>query len=276
MPAAALPAHSPVRAYDPWFAATAVTVPGTKSHAEQVRRELQALLSGLAGAARVEALVRLEHLLHTARTDHIWALLRDAEGQPFDSWEAFCVSPVPHGLGLPVGVLAALLDERHDPAVQARLALQRLGGRRLQRQGVNVTRRAPRYGANGKFAGSLPAAVACATAAALLPVAPGRLKASNNTDYLLARMARDCPELVERLAQGEYPSVHAAAVAAGIIPRLVNCRPTPESFAFTALRYLSSDDRESLIGYLKHPETLPPPRRGQGRAPSLAVPAAAA
>jgi hypothetical protein len=41
-------------------------------------------------------------------------------------------------------------------------------------------------------------------------------RGSNNADYLTARIARDRPDVLERMKAGEFKSVRAAAVEAGI------------------------------------------------------------
>jgi hypothetical protein len=49
-----------------------------------------------------------------------------------------------------------------------------------------------------------------------------RIESSNkeygtSADYLLARIERDTPEILEKYKQGEFPSVRQAAIAAGIV-----------------------------------------------------------
>jgi hypothetical protein len=43
------------------------------------------------------------------------------------------------------------------------------------------------------------------------------LKEKRDSSYLTARIARDCPEVLEKMKTGKYPSVRAAAKAAGIL-----------------------------------------------------------
>lgn len=59
--------------------------------------------------------------------------------------------------------------------------------------------------------------------------------------YLAARLKRDFPEIAERLANGEFRSVRAAAIAAGIITPL-----TPLEQILKLLPKLSEDDRAEL------------------------------
>jgi hypothetical protein len=44
-----------------------------------------------------------------------------------------------------------------------------------------------------------------------------KAKAGNRSDYLVARIARDRPDILERMKAGEFASVREAARAAGII-----------------------------------------------------------
>jgi len=38
-----------------------------------------------------------------------------------------------------------------------------------------------------------------------------------NADYLTARIARDCPDILDRMKEGDFPSVRAAATEAGLV-----------------------------------------------------------
>jgi len=62
------------------------------------------------------------------------------------------------------------------------------------------------------------------------------VKGGNSTDYTLRRLARDCPEMLDRIESGEL-SVNAAAIAAGI--RKVD---TPDEKALKALRKADNPD----------------------------------
>jgi hypothetical protein len=43
------------------------------------------------------------------------------------------------------------------------------------------------------------------------------VKGSGGQKYLVARIARDRPDVLERMKQGEFLSVRQAAIAAGIV-----------------------------------------------------------
>lgn len=119
--------------------------------------------------------------------------LVDKHGKPFKSFADFCKTPSPWGLGY---------DERIIIAIQ-----QEANRERSIQEIIDETR-------------------------PLLDVGPPTLQEvdivgqSNNKspaergscrDYWVARMKRDRPDLIERLEEGEFPSVRAAAIEAGIV-----------------------------------------------------------
>jgi hypothetical protein len=61
-----------------------------------------------------------------------------------------------------------------------------------------------------------------------------------SSDYLLRRMLRDCPEYVARYERGEFPSVRAAAIAAGIVKV-----PSAEEKAVKAFR--KAQDQQAVL-----------------------------
>jgi len=66
-------------------------------------------------------------------------------------------------------------------------------------------------------------------------------KGSNNAVRLTARLKRHHPDIAERLAAGEFKSVRAAAIAAGIVTP-----PTPLDRLRTAWRKASADERQQF------------------------------
>ena len=64
-------------------------------------------------------------------------------------------------------------------------------------------------------------------------------------DYLLARLERDRPEVLAELRAGKHKSVHAAALAAGLIKAPVKLSAIDK--ARRALSALSEDDRHRLF-----------------------------
>ena len=77
---------------------------------------------------------------------------------------------------------------------------------------------------------------------------PASAQGGSDPEYLTARIARDRPDILDKMRQGEYPSVRAAAVDAGIVkPRkqfTVGSSTTPEAFAGSLWEKL---DEEFLV-----------------------------
>jgi hypothetical protein len=73
-------------------------------------------------------------------------------------------------------------------------------------------------------------------------------------EYLAARLARDHPEILERVKAGEFPSMRAAAVAAGIVkPRkqfTVGHSTDPQDFAIKLSDELDHDFLVQLVAAL--------------------------
>ena len=65
------------------------------------------------------------------------------------------------------------------------------------------------------------------------------------SEYLAARLARDNPDILERVKAGEFPSMRAAAVAAGIVKARqsfsMTASTTPEAFGDTLLQKLDPE-----------------------------------
>ena len=68
-------------------------------------------------------------------------------------------------------------------------------------------------------------------------------RGGNDTSYTLRRLARDAPEMLEKIEAGEL-SVNAAAIQAGI-----RKKPTPEEICVKA--FWKCTDKESMIERLR-------------------------
>lgn len=81
-----------------------------------------------------------------------------------------------------------------------------------------------------------------------------RASSSVDSEYLAARIARDRPDILEKMREGEYPSVRAAAVDAGIVkPRkqfTVGPSTTPDAFAGALWEKLDEDFLAQVIAIL--------------------------
>ena len=77
---------------------------------------------------------------------------------------------------------------------------------------------------------------------------------SNAADYWVARLARDFPEIHERMQRGEFKSVAEAAKAAGIYPerpRRIAASPDKGRMAQSLIQAYGLDGCEELIGVLR-------------------------
>ena len=143
--------------------------------------------------------------------------LQDEQGEPFRTFEAFCVARSPFGLGYDPSILRRIIDERESAqarAMEPKIVRDEAG---RQVKGSNTT---------------------------------NSIEGDRGADYLTARIARDRPDILERMKIGEYTSVRSAALEAGIVKPRVSVATNPESFARAALKYLDEDQVERLIELL--------------------------
>lgn len=71
-------------------------------------------------------------------------------------------------------------------------------------------------------------------------------KGGTSADYLTARIKRDRPDIADRMQRGEFRSVRAAAIEAGLV-----ARPDPMQQARRAFERLQPEDREEFIQWLQ-------------------------
>jgi len=155
--------------------------PGTRPWATAVRwRAHNALKDERSKAKHLAVLLGLlrEHKGH--------AVLNGADGEPFASFEDFCQAPMPFGLGYDIAAIERIIEERKSAEARAERA------RPLA---------APGEIGNGRGRGE--------------HATPTRR--GTDPDYLTARIARDRPDILERMKAGEYRSVRAAARDAGLV-----------------------------------------------------------
>ena len=72
--------------------------------------------------------------------------------------------------------------------------------------------------------------------------------------YLTARLRRDCPDIADRLDAGEFPSVRAAALEAGIVKPSFQCPTDPDKAARRILRHFQGDRLAALLSKLTSEE----------------------
>jgi hypothetical protein len=128
------------------------------------------------------------HMILLRDNEH-WRELSDAKGVPFPSWEDFCRSSEPFGLGLATRQVEAVLTETDDKVTVAAVLARHGGDRKSEKAKKHQPDKRkvdPEYG--------------------------------NSRDYALARLRRDRPDLAARAEAGEL-SPHAAAIEAGFRKR---------------------------------------------------------
>lgn len=84
--------------------------------------------------------------------------------------------------------------------------------------------------------------------------------AGNSQAYLLRRLARDAPDVLERVKAGEFKSARAAAIEAGIIRPVPTVRlvDDPERVAAAIRKHWSSDRIAALLQALSSSPSQPP------------------
>jgi hypothetical protein len=156
---------------------------------------------------------------HAIREHEGWKSLEDDQGRTFRSFEAFCTHRKPLGLGhSPDDIEQIIRERKRAEAAAARArevgALASVGRpSRSERNvdNVNITTRG-----------------------------------GNDQDYLSRRLLRDHPDIFERLEQGEFPSVRAAAVAAGIVKK-----PTALDALKVAWRKAREGERQKFLAWIE-------------------------
>lgn len=140
----------------------------------------------------------LEACITNLRESDRYRRLDDEFGHPFRNWQHFCTTKQPRGLGMSAEAIDFIIGERKSAQELALKAVP-----------LKV------HGVNQHEAGGVDDVKSSKTP---------EIKGGNATDYLSRRIARDAPEVLERMKAGEFPSVRAAAVEAGIIkvPTLVH------------------------------------------------------
>jgi hypothetical protein len=76
------------------------------------------------------------------------------------------------------------------------------------------------------------------------------LKRGDDAEYLTRRIARDRPDILERMKAGEFTSVRAAALEAGIRKRTIQHGPAPADWARAARKHLTPEEIQELIDLL--------------------------
>ncbi len=193
--------------------------PGSKYWSIAVREQIRAYLQDAKQSVNhlessIGAMIRFEG----------WRVLTDAIDTPFTSFEAFCRHRYPWGLGYDPTALDALIAERTRKQSPAEMA-----------ETPKAIRPEGRPGDTSNCVDN--------TVSAQGP----------DAEYLTARIARDAPDVLDRMKAGEFASVRAAASAAGLVkPRISISLTDPCAAARSISRRSDRDFISELIAELHH------------------------
>ena len=160
---------------------------GSRSWAIAVRNKAQSFLYDERSSAR-----HLKGMIDLLAEHHGYRSLDDQDGSLFPTFEAFCRARPPFGLGYDLDALNTIIEERKSAQARAQ-APKPLGAHRRPTNDERENRGVDNTSNRG-----------------------------DSADYLTARIARDHPVVLERMRAGEFSSVRAAALEAGIVRRRVS------------------------------------------------------
>lgn len=150
-----------------------------------------------------------------------WSALRDGLRRPYASLQAFCIAPFPWGLEYSFELIDGVIHERKTA--------QAVAGKASPIGGPGGDRRSEGFqvdNINLKLNGTDP-------------------------NYLAARIARDRPDIHEKMKAGAYRSVRQAALEAGIVKPTFTCPADPDAAARTIKRHFDTEQRLRLIELLQ-------------------------
>jgi Arc/MetJ-type ribon-helix-helix transcriptional regulator len=220
--------------------------PGSHEWAVAMRREIQSALKEAKTSSEY-----LQSLLRLMEQHRGYRALDDPRGRKFTTYESFCVCKYPWGLGYRKADIDRIVAERKGREVEERAQdaepISKAGGVRV--------------GAGRK---SAEAAALQAEVAVALPLFGAKPKAKNqvdvinlktpggtHADYLTARIARDHPDILVRMKAGEFKSVRAAALEAGIVKPTITVSKEPEAAARVLRKHFRGAALRELIAHLE-------------------------
>jgi hypothetical protein len=148
------------------------------------------------GAAIHSLQVRLKML----KRDERFQSLRDAEGRPFSMWGDYVQYPEPHGLGMRLDVVEAVLAEVDTQRLLGDVISAAERMREVSKLTDHGTNQHTREGHDNIMSS----------------------RQGTSAAYLAGRLKRDRPDIAAQVEQGKFRSIRAAALEAGIIKE-----PTP-------------------------------------------------
>jgi hypothetical protein len=199
-----------------------------------------------------------------------WERLMDDFGHPL-SFVGYIAMPYPIGIGWSAASVRTVMELRHryekgldtKPDVAARMAKLRARVAELLHPEDRVAEQACDSPEIGEPGGRREGA-GRKSAAADPPEGTQKNQGNNITlkrirgdspDYLTARIARDRPDIIERMRAGEFKSVRAAALEAGIVEPTVIIPLDPVKAARRLRRHFEGDRLAALIAALQREET---------------------
>jgi hypothetical protein len=168
---------------DPSELGDATAPMGSEQWAKAVRYRIQSGLHDITFASN-----RLEGYIGSMQETGAFRLLHKPDGAQFLLWEDFCTTKQPHGLGYSLAHISGIIAERKT--------VEALAAKAEETPGNPV-------GTNQHTTGDDN-------------VIPTKAQ-GNSATYLSRRIARDRPDILQRMKDGEFPSVRAAAIEAGIV-----------------------------------------------------------
>jgi hypothetical protein len=189
--------------------------PGTRDWAVAVCLDIQATLNDVKGDAE-----HLDVMVGLIREHKGYRQLADKRGRPFATYEAFCVAPQPYGLGYRREDIERIIGERkaRTTAEKAVVSLPMMEARRPTKEEQASNR-----------------------------VVNTVTRGSTNADYLTARIARDRPDILERMKAGEFPSVRKAALEAGIVRPTITLPIDPDAALRLIVKHFPREALDALI-----------------------------
>jgi hypothetical protein len=194
--------------------------PGSRDWAVAVRLQLQASLNAFPGSTQ-----HLSNLRDLMREHKGYRHLTDHRDRPFATYAAFCKEPQPYGLG-------------YDPEVIDRLANE--GARRTPEERTENPPTLFDVGHNQH------------SESGCNDITPS-IQRGTDADYLVARLKRDFPAIFARMEAGEFRSVRAAALEAGIIKPEFRCACKPTLVARMIRQRFTPEQVAEVVRLLTDP-----------------------
>lgn len=157
---------------------------GSRTWAEESRQSIQDALDHA-----VDGKVKFTDAMRYFWRHGGWKLLEDASGMAFQDIRSFALAKRPHGLHMSLQVFKAFMKD--------------IGKATEEISDYAETHPLPEHGEIGGGHSRVDSV--------------NSAKGGNSTDYLARRIARDRPDILERMKSGQYKSVRAAAKDAGIV-----------------------------------------------------------